>query len=107
APASYTSSAILRARGSWPVEAITITSCPGWTLAPNPTASLASLSNVVESTGGILIPAAILPSQMRTTTLARGLALAGVAAASATAAHGGAAAVADPAWSIPALAAAS
>ena len=44
---------------------------------------------------------------MRTTTLARRLALAGVAAASATAAHGGAAAVADPAWSIPALAAAS
>jgi len=44
---------------------------------------------------------------MRTNTLARGLALAGVAAASATAAHGGAAALADPAWSIPALAAAS
>ena len=44
---------------------------------------------------------------MRTHTLARGLALAGIAAASATAAHGGAAALADPAWSIPALAAAS
>lgn len=44
---------------------------------------------------------------MRNNTLARGLALAGVAAASATAAHGGAAALADPAWSIPALAAAS
>jgi hypothetical protein len=51
--------------------------------------------------------AAILPSQMRNNTLARGLALAGAAAASATAAHGGAAALADPAWSIPALAAAS
>ena len=51
--------------------------------------------------------AAILPSQMRNNTLARGPALAGVAAASATAAHGGAAALADPAWSIPALAAAS
>jgi hypothetical protein len=44
---------------------------------------------------------------MRTHTLARGLALAGIAAASATAAHGGAAALANPAWSIPALAAAS
>jgi hypothetical protein len=44
---------------------------------------------------------------MRSNTLARGLALAGVAAASATAAHGGAAALADPAWSVPALAAAS
>jgi hypothetical protein len=44
---------------------------------------------------------------MRTHTLARGLALAAIAAASATAAHGGAAALADPAWSIPALAAAS
>lgn len=44
---------------------------------------------------------------MRNNTLARGLALAGVAAGSATAAHGGAAALADPAWSIPALAAAS
>jgi hypothetical protein len=42
---------------------------------------------------------------MRTLTLVRGLALAGIAAASATAAHGGAAALADPAWSIPALAA--
>jgi hypothetical protein len=40
---------------------------------------------------------------MRTLTLVRGLALAGIAAASATAAHGGAAALADPAWSIPAL----
>src|SRR5690348_604384 len=107
APASYTSSAILRASGSWPVEAITITSWPGWTLAPNPTASFASLSSVVESTGGILTMAAILPSQMRNNTLARGLALAGVAAASATAAHGGATALADPAWSVPALAAAS
>src|SRR6185437_7822315 len=57
--------------------------------------------------GRILSTAAILPSQMRNHTLARGLALAGVAAASATAAHGGAAALADPAWSIPALAAAS
>jgi hypothetical protein len=44
---------------------------------------------------------------MRTHTLARGLALAAIAAASATAAHGGAAALADPAWAIPALAAAS
>jgi hypothetical protein len=44
---------------------------------------------------------------MRTHTLARGLALAGIAAASATAAHGGAAALADPSWSLPALAAAS
>jgi hypothetical protein len=44
---------------------------------------------------------------MRMHTLARGLALAGIAAASATAAHGGAAAVADPVWSIPALAASS
>jgi hypothetical protein len=44
---------------------------------------------------------------MRNDTLARGLALAAVAAASATAAHGGAATLADPAWSIPALAAAS
>jgi len=84
-----------------------ITRWPGWTLAPNPTASLANLSSVAESTGGILITAAILRSQMRKNTLARGLALAGVAAASATAAHGGAAALADPAWSIPALAAAS
>ncbi len=42
---------------------------------------------------------------MRTLTLARGLALAGIAAASATAAHGGVAALADPSWSIPALAA--
>jgi len=44
---------------------------------------------------------------MRNNALARGLALAGVAAASATAAHGGATALADPAWSFPALAAAS
>jgi hypothetical protein len=44
---------------------------------------------------------------MRTHTLARGLALAGIAAASATAAHGGAAALADPAWSLPAVAASS
>src|SRR5689334_24290471 len=51
--------------------------------------------------------AAILRPQMRTHTLARGLALAGIAAASATAAHGGAAALADPSWSLPALAAAS
>ena len=43
---------------------------------------------------------------MRTHTLARGLALAAIAAASATAAHG-AAALANPAWSVPALAAAS
>ncbi len=50
--------------------------------------------------------AAILRPQMRTNTIARGLALAGIAAASATAAHGGAAALADPRWSIPALAAA-
>jgi hypothetical protein len=50
--------------------------------------------------------AAILRPQMRMHTLARGLALAGIAAASATAAHGGAAALADPAWSLPALAAA-
>jgi hypothetical protein len=42
---------------------------------------------------------------MRTLTLARGLALAGIAAASATVAHGGAAALADPSWSVPALAA--
>jgi len=84
-----------------------ITRWPGWTFAPNPTASVANLSSVLESTDGILITAAILPSQMRNDTLARGLALAGVAAASATAAHGGAAALADPAWSIPALAAAA
>jgi hypothetical protein len=44
---------------------------------------------------------------MRTHTLARGLALAGIAAASATAAHGGAAALTDPAWSLPALTASS
>jgi hypothetical protein len=44
---------------------------------------------------------------MRTHTLARGLALAGIAAASATAAHGGGAALADPAWTLPALAASS
>ena len=44
---------------------------------------------------------------MRTHTLARALALAGIAAASATAAHGGAAALADPVWSVPAFAAAS
>jgi hypothetical protein len=44
---------------------------------------------------------------MRTFVTARALALAGLAAASATAAHGGGAAVADPAWSLPALAAAA
>ncbi|HEY2790486.1 MAG TPA: hypothetical protein VGI72_13625 [Gaiellales bacterium] len=44
---------------------------------------------------------------MRSPTLARGAALAGLAAASATAAHGGGAALADPAWSVPALAAAA
>lgn len=44
---------------------------------------------------------------MRTHTLARGLALAGIAAASATAAHGGVAALADPVWSLPSLAAAT
>jgi hypothetical protein len=44
---------------------------------------------------------------MRAHTLARGSALAGLAAASATAAHGGSAALAEPAWSIPALAAAA
>jgi hypothetical protein len=44
---------------------------------------------------------------MRTHTLARGSALAGLAAASATVAHGGTAAVANPAWSLPALAAAA
>jgi hypothetical protein len=44
---------------------------------------------------------------MRTHTLARGSALAGLAAASATVAHGGTAALADPAWSLPALAAAA
>ena len=44
---------------------------------------------------------------MRTHTLARGSALAGLAAASATAAHGGSAALADPAWSLPALLAAA
>ena len=49
----------------------------------------------------------ILRPHMRTHTLARGSALAGLAAASATAAHGGTAALSDPAWSIPALAAAA
>jgi hypothetical protein len=44
---------------------------------------------------------------MRTFVTARALALAGLAAASATAAHGGGAAVADPAWSLPALGAAT
>lgn len=44
---------------------------------------------------------------MRTHTIARGSALAGLAAASATVAHGGTAALADPAWSLPALAAAA
>jgi hypothetical protein len=44
---------------------------------------------------------------MRTHTLARGSALAGLAAASATAAHGGSPALADPAWSLPALLAAA
>jgi hypothetical protein len=44
---------------------------------------------------------------MRTHALARGSALAGLAAASATAAHGGTAALSDPAWSIPALVAAA
>jgi hypothetical protein len=43
---------------------------------------------------------------MSTHALARGSALAGLAAASATAAHGGTAALFDPAWSVPALAAA-
>jgi hypothetical protein len=43
---------------------------------------------------------------MRTHALARGSALAGLAAASATAAHGGTAALSDPAWAIPALVAA-
>jgi hypothetical protein len=44
---------------------------------------------------------------MRTHTLVRGSALAGLAAASATVAHGGTAALADPAWSLSALAAAA
>jgi hypothetical protein len=44
---------------------------------------------------------------MRTFVVARGVALAGLAAGSATAAHGGPGAIADPAWSLPALAAAS
>ncbi|MEP6642313.1 MAG: hypothetical protein ABJB93_10455 [Gaiellales bacterium] len=44
---------------------------------------------------------------MRTHTLARGAALAGLATASATVAHGGPAALADAAWSLPALAAAA
>ncbi len=44
---------------------------------------------------------------MRTHTFARGSALAGLAAASATVAHGGAAALANPAWSLPALGAAA
>ena len=44
---------------------------------------------------------------MRTHALARGSALAGLAAASATAAHGGTAALSDPAWSLPALVAAA
>ena len=44
---------------------------------------------------------------MRTHALARGSALAGLAAASATAAHGGTAALSDPAWAIPALVAAA
>jgi hypothetical protein len=44
---------------------------------------------------------------MRTYTLARGSALAGLAAASATVAHGGTAALANPAWWLPALLAAA
>ena len=44
---------------------------------------------------------------MRTYALVRGSALAGLAAASATAAHGGTAALSDPAWSLPALVAAT
>jgi hypothetical protein len=44
---------------------------------------------------------------MHTHALARGSALAGLAAASATAAHGGPAALSDPAWAIPALVAAA
>ena len=44
---------------------------------------------------------------MRTNTIARGLALAGIASASVTAAHGGADALADPRWSLPAAAAAA
>ncbi|HEY3765238.1 MAG TPA: hypothetical protein VGL44_08765 [Gaiellales bacterium] len=44
---------------------------------------------------------------MPTHTLARGVALAGLAAASATAAHGGGAAVSNPAWAVPALVAAA
>jgi hypothetical protein len=44
---------------------------------------------------------------MRTHALARSSALAGLAAASATAAHGGTAALSDPAWAIPALVAAA
>jgi hypothetical protein len=43
---------------------------------------------------------------MRRHALARGSALAGLAAASATAAHGGTAALSDPAWAVPALVAA-
>ncbi len=42
---------------------------------------------------------------MRTYVIVRGLALAGLGAASALVAHGGTAALADPAWSLPALAA--
>jgi hypothetical protein len=44
---------------------------------------------------------------MPTHTLARGSALAGLAAASATVAHGGTAALFDPDWSLPALVAAA
>jgi hypothetical protein len=54
----------------------------------------------------MLTAAAILRPHMRMHALARGSALAGLAAASATAAHGGTAALTDPAWEIPALAAA-
>jgi hypothetical protein len=42
---------------------------------------------------------------MRTHVIVRGLALAGLGAASALVAHGGTAALANPAWSLPALAA--
>ena len=75
-----------------------ITRCPGWTLAPNPTASSAILSSVAESTAAIYPPLRY-SGPMRTHTLARGSALAGLAAASATVAHGGTAALATPAWS--------
>ena len=52
-PPRYTSSTIFAGERLLPDRAaIRITRCPGWTLAPNPTASSANLSSVAESTAG-------------------------------------------------------